>query len=421
MSGQYDVIVIGAGLAGLTAAKKLEEYNLRVLVLEAEDRVGGRLKTDESEGFLFDQGFQVLLTAYPEARKYLNYDELNLKTFKAGAVCYNKKNVFTVKDAGNNPLTALNMAFSPVGSLMDKVRMGNLKARLMKKDLESIFNDPELSTIEYLEQKGFSDRIIQRFFKPFFGGIFLENELVTSSRMFEFVFKMFSEGQTAVPAKGMEEIPKQLKDKLKTSRFRFHTKVKSVRGTSVTLANSEVIEAKQLIIACDAEHILENMKGSIRWNKTANYYFEADRSVLKQNIIALNYAEDGLVNHFTVISDAAPEYSARGKSLVSVSLREIPNRSVEEVSRDIQNELSVTYGPEVQQWRFIRNYHIKKALPALTDLKHEVSFTETRLAENLYLAGDHLLNGSINAALKSGELAAKAAVLDHQPSDPVSS
>ena len=410
MNGNYDVVIIGAGIAGLIAAKHLEDYNLKVLVLDKSDRAGGRIKTDQHNGFLMDHGFQVLLTAYPEAQKYLDYDALDLRKFRAGAICFRKDSRFEVNDG--NFLTSLVMAFSPVGTLMDKIRMGNLQAESKKTEIRDLFNKPEVTTESYLKQRRFSSTIMDRFFRPFFGGIFLEQDLSTSSRMFEFVFKMMAEGDTVIPAKGIEEIPRQIKEKLKRTEFRFHTEVESISGQTIYLKGGETIQCPRIVVASTPSGLIPQLESLVKWQETATYYFEADKSVLHKNTIALNYEEDRLVNNFTVLSDTSPAYAPKKKHLVSVSLTHIPEKSVEEITQEIKNELDPAFGPGVDSWKFIRNYHIPKALPSPLNTQYEIPFTETRIREGLYLAGDHLLNGSLNAAMKSGELAAKAVVLD---------
>lgn len=411
MNNNYDVIIVGAGIAGLMAAIELEKFNLKILVLEKADRVGGRIKTDEVDDFLLDHGFQIYLTAYPEGQDCLDYEGLHLKPFFPGAFCFNRDEKFTISDA-QTTLSTAKMAFSPMGTIMDKVRLGNLSARLKAITVEDIFERPEYTTLEYLKQKGFSDKIISRFFKPFFSGVFLENDLNTSSRMFEFVFKMFAEGKAAVPAGGMEEIPKQLKAKLENTEFRFHTEVLKIEEDTIFLKSGESLKCEHIIVANSGD-MVPQMHTDMKWRQTATYYFSADKSILKKNIIGLNYHTPRLVNNFTVITDTAKSYAPKNKHLVSVSLSEIPDKSVEEVSREIKNELAITFGSEVQNWQFIRNYHIKKALPAPRDFRAEIPFSESRVREGLYLAGDHLLNGSINGALKSGKLAAQAVIFNY--------
>ncbi len=410
---KYDVIIVGGGIAALSTALELEKFNLKILILEKTDRVGGRVKTDVVDGFLLDHGFQVYLTSYPEGKKLLDYKELNLKPFYSGALCFNQTRSFTVTDTRRHKMSMPKMAFSPVGGIMDKLRLGNLRARLIDTSTEDIFERPEVNTAEYLKQNRYSKTIINRFFKPFYGGIFLDTELETSSRMFEFVFKMFAEGNAALPAKGMEAIPQQLKSQLKTTEFKFHTEVKNVSGNMIQLADGSHLSCDHIVVAINKDEVIEQVDANQNWRETATYYFSADKSTLKKNIIALNYHEPKLVNNFTVISDTAKTYAPKGKHLISVSLEKIPEESVEDVSTKIKNELALTFGSDVQSWKFLRNYHIKRALPKIQDFRYEIPFSETKLRDGLYLAGDHLLNGSINGAMKSGKLAAQAVIFNY--------
>ena len=414
MDQEYDVVIVGAGLAGLSAALELEKFDLRILVVESSDRVGGRMKTDEVDGFLLDRGFQVYLDAYPEGKALLDYDSLDLKCFDPGALCFADTQRFLVSDTTRKPGALPRMALSPVGGFMDKIRMGNLAARLKGATLEEIFSRPEHSTIDYLRQLRFSEKIIERFFQPFFAGIFLEPKLKTSSRMFEFVFKMFSEGNACVPNQGMEMIPKQLKAKLKTTEFRFHTAVKEIRGQELILENSDSISARHIILATAASKLVPQLAGEMNWRQTATYYFSAPRSVIDKKVIALNYKSPRLVNNLCVISDIAPGYAPDGEHLVSVSLTELPENTEEDISHAIKNELSDSFGNTVQSWKLLRSYHITHALPQVSEMKDRIPISETKIREGLYLAGDQMLNASINASLKSGQLAAQEAVLQYR-------
>src|SRR5947209_1188233 len=203
-------IVIGAGLAGLACARELQRNGREVLVLEASDAPGGRVRTDLVDGFRLDRGFQVLLTAYPECRAALDYDALQLRKFNPGALVWHSGRFHRLVDPKRHPLQSLLSAVDPFLSIGDKLRVGKLVAILFARTPEEIFQQPEVSTIERLRELNFSEQMIERFFRPFFAGVFLEEQLSTSSRLFEFYFQMFAKGATAVPALGMGEIPRQL-------------------------------------------------------------------------------------------------------------------------------------------------------------------------------------------------------------------
>ena len=190
-----DVVVIGAGLAGLTCALRLCEAGRTVRVIEAGDAVGGRVRTDRQDGFLLDRGFQVFLTSYPEAHRWLDYQALGLSSFRAGALVRYGGRFHRFVDPWRSPRDLLAVTLSPVASWMDKLKVARLRHQVCRGSLEALYQRPEQTTAQALRDAGFSDRIVERFFRPFLGGVFLDRELSTSSRMFEFVFRMFSLGE----------------------------------------------------------------------------------------------------------------------------------------------------------------------------------------------------------------------------------
>jgi protoporphyrinogen oxidase len=411
---KYDAIIVGAGVAGLTAALHLEEYQLNTLVVDAGDRAGGRVRSTEHQGSNLDHGFQILLTAYPMAQKYLDLESLELASFEAGAFCFNGPQKFKVLDTNRNKAALFKMAFSPVGGIMDKIKVGNLAARLKQKSLEDIFNGPNISTSQYLKDLGFSNKIINRFFKPFYTGIFLEPNLKTSARIFEFTFKMFAEGAAAIPRKGIEEIPRQMKRRLKKTQFKFNEKVTKVDTGKVHLQNGEILEAQQIIVACPLEKVSPQVAEEQEWNSTEQYYFSAPQKPFKENLIAINYSPKAVVNNLAVLSNLHKSFKHQGKELIQVSLQ-TGNRfaSQKEAILDIKNELGVSFGVNVQAWEFLQSYKIPQALPRVLDPAHEQPFEQSLVKQGIYNAGDQLLNPSLNGAMLSGEMAAKALVLNH--------
>lgn len=403
MEAKYDVIIVGAGISGLICAIELEKRNYKPLIIEATDRVGGRVKTDQTDGWPLDHGFQVLLTEYPEAKAYLDYEALDLKYFKPGAVIFNENKKYSISDPLREPSSVLKMLFSPVGSLADKLRMAKLTQTVKKKTLEDIFNSPEKTTQEYLQEKGFSDKILSQFFKPFFGGIYLENELNTPSRMFEYVFKMFSIGQAAIPSKGIEEIPKQLKSKLKNTTFRFDTSVEKI-DTQIHLKNGEKLQVNKVIIATQPEQLIGGLGEPPRYQSVANLYFKCKKSVLDQPAIALVPEERLLINNFYEINQLA--HTPGSDKLISVSVNEFEKEKNLEMK--VAEELAQLTNQQAADFEHIKTFTIYKALPEITDLKNEMQPSAVKLNDNIYLAGDYLLNGSLNAAMKSGRIAAEA-------------
>ena len=193
-------MIVGGGLAGLAAANALKQRQTPFLLLEASDRWGGRLHTDRVDGFLIDRGFQVLQTAYPEAQKQLDYAALKLRNFQPGALIRTKGRFVEMSDPWRRPSAALATLLNGVGTLGDRWRLAKLRSRLVRQPIDTILSSPDESTADFLLKTcGFSRDLVDRFFRPWFSGVFLENQLETSCRFFQFVFKMLAEGDAALP------------------------------------------------------------------------------------------------------------------------------------------------------------------------------------------------------------------------------
>ncbi|MEC5166401.1 phytoene dehydrogenase-like protein [Flavobacterium sp. PL11] len=408
---KQDVIIVGAGLAGLSAAVYLHRQGRKVLILEASDRAGGRVKTDSQDGFLFDQGFQVLLTAYPETQALLNYKDLKLKKMLPGATVLYDGGQFEIADPFRRPSAAFATLFAPVGTLKDKINTLWLKNRLQNLSIEEIFEQPEQTTQKQLIEYGFSSKMIQRFYAPFLSGIFLENELKTSRRMFDFVMKMFSDGDVAIPELGMEEIPKQLLAMLPDNRILCNSEVTAIVDNKVTLADGTVYEANQILLATNAnkltQHFVPNQKMSAQ--QVTNIYFEANEAPTKKAVVVLNASlNKKWVNNLTVMTNVSEAYAPKGKILISVSYNGTPEIDGTTLAENMKQELKQWYGEKVDNWKMLKSYRIKYALPTQESVRNTIDPSELKITNHLFICGDNLLNGSINAAMKTGRLAAEA-------------
>ena len=400
----YKIHIIGAGVSGLVAAKILEDNEISPIIIEATDRVGGRVKTDVIEGYQLDHGFQVLLTAYPAAQKYLNYETLDLQKFLPGATIFKNRKQQSIGD----PLRAISLLlptiFSNVGTIADKIKVLKLNLLLKKISLEEIFAKPEKSTYQYLTDFGFSEKMISEFFQPFFSGIFLENKLETSSRMFQFVYKMFGEGNAALPKAGMEAIPQQLKNNLKNTTFLMNTKVKSVTDSEIILENGVVLESHLTIIATEANGILfEKQNQPIAWKSCDTLYFETENRTIDQPLIGLIPDADTLINNI-FYHTSLKSASVGSKELLSVTVVKSHGLNSENLQKQVELELKKYCN--ISSLKFLKHYSIPKALPQLIDLKDEQTALDTKFSETIFLAGDVQLNGSLNAAMLAGERAA---------------
>ena len=401
---EYKIHIIGAGISGLIAAQVLENYGYAPIVIEASDRVGGRVKTDSVNGYQLDHGFQVLLSAYPAAKKYLDYEALDLQSFLPGASIFKPR----VQKIIGDPLRNLSLLFptlcSGIGTFSDKFKILKLNQKLKKKTLEAIFSETELSTLEYLKNLGFSNGIITDFFNPFFSGIFLETQLETSSRMFEFVYKMFGEGQATLPKAGIEAIPKQLLTNLKTTSFSYNTKVESLKDGEITLKDGTKLESHYTIVATEASGLISNLKQqSTAWKSCTTLYFETESRVIDKKLIGLIPKSGSLINNI-FYSSSLETVSDPQNELLSVTVIDTQGLSNASLIEAVKKDLNECCG--IRTTNFIKLYNFPKALPKLEDLKYEMMPSETRLTDRLFLAGDTQLNASLNAAMISGERAA---------------
>ena len=405
------VVIVGAGMAGLSCAVHLHEAGIPVRVLEASDGVGGRVRTDVVDGFLLDRGFQVYLDAYPETGALLDLEALDLKSFEPGALVYDGNRLRRLMDVFRRPLSVWASATAPIGSLWDKLLVGVLRFQLLNRSLEAIAAGEDQSTEAYLRTFGFSEGIIDRFFRSFYGGIFLESELRTSSRMFQFTFKMFGKGSATLPAKGMGEIPKQLVARLPAGAVQLNCRVVGVERNTVVLESGETLAARNVVVATDASsagQLIPSLAGAMpRWRSVTNLYFVAKASPVKEAIICLNGSGAGLVNNVCVLSDAAPEYAPSGEALLSVSVLGL-NQSPTLVA-DVQTELVGWFGDSVQQWRHLRTDSIQKGLPEqLPHANGERAGLGYQNHQGIWICGDHLLSASIEGAVISGQRVAAA-------------
>ncbi len=409
VKNKTDVLIIGAGLAGLSAARVLKSAGRNIKILDASDAPGGRVRTDHFKGFLLDRGFQVLSTAYPEAKHFLDYKALDLQAFSPGSIILNNLGIDQIGDPLREISSLISTLKSPVGSFLDKIKLLKLKLKLAGSSIDEIFLKPEISTLNYLKNVGFSDRIISNFFVPFLSGIFLENKLDTSSRMFEFVFKMFSESNTAIPAKGMGMIPLQLASKLSPEELILNESVLNIDGNEVLTALGNSYQANTILLATRVDSLPMPFLGQNKGKKSVTcLYFSAEQAPYPQKLIALNANPNKLINNIAVMSNVSRHYAPEGKSLISISIIEdcdVFNDS--ELELKVKDELKFWY-PECLDWEHLKTYKISYALPENKHVKNDVNSSTMRLNDSTFICGDHLLNGSINAAMKSGRLAAEA-------------
>ena len=424
-----EVAIIGAGLAGLSCALSLEAAGLSVTLLEASDAPGGRVRTDLVDGFRLDRGFQVMLTAYPEAKRLLDYRALQLKPFQPGALVWHGGKFHRFADPFRNPMGAARFLLDPIVPLADKLQVAKLRLRVQRGTLEEIFTRTEKTTRDYLQAVPFSANIIEKFFEPFFAGVFLERELVTSSRFFEFLFRLFSLGDAVVPAAGMQQIPLQLAAKLRAGTLLTGARVskltRNTRSFQIEIAGKDQQEARAVVLAVpgnDGNRLLGGVGGwsipEVRaWNKTTAFYYAAQQVAVAEPVILLNGEgrAAGPVNHVAVMSAVSPQYAPPGVHLVVANVvGEAPaeDAALMRLDRAVRLHMRKWFGPAVDSWKMLGAYTLARALPQQRHAEWEQAPVRVGGTGGVYMCGDYRETASIQGALASGRRAAEAVIKD---------
>ena len=405
------VAVVGAGLAGLSCAVALHEAGVPVQVFEAGDGVGGRVRSDHVDGFTLDRGFQVALTAYPEMHRQLHMAALDLHAFDPGALVWRNGRGAVVGDPFRRPSTTLSTATAPIGSVFDKARIGLLRHRLRSVHPVRLLQGTDGSTRDALTAAGFSDTIIERFFRPLVGGIQLDPELADSRRMFDIIFRMLADGDSAVPAAGMQAIPDQLAAKLPPGAIHLGARVTSTSATSVMLADGNEFRAAAVVVATEGPTAARLLGiADVESKSVGAVCFAAPEAPIDSKLVVLDGTGRGPVLNVAVMSNVAPTYAPPGRHLVVAAM---PGHLGENIERDARAQLRGWWGSAVDGWEHLRTYRIAHGQPrqrAPFDPKRSV-----RLGDGRFVCGDHRDTASIQGAMFSGRRCglAVAATIGH--------
>ncbi len=424
MHDQTDCIVIGGGLAGLACARELVRRGRRVRVLEAAAAVGGRVATDTVDGFRIDRGFQVYLDAYPEGRRQLDVGSLKLGRFEPGALVAEGRRLRRVTDPWRRPLAAVRSLLEGTVGIADALRIARLRGEVLaaaaagELDPDRPAAADERTTRAALEARGFSARFIARFFEPFFGGVFLERGLETAEPIFAFTFAMFALGNACLPAGGMAAIPRQIAADLPADAIEVGTPVAAVERGVVRLADGRSLTGRAVVVATDRLAALRllpacSLPGADaaqpRGEKGARLVaFAAERSPIGGPTLLVSADRSGPIDNLTVPSDVAAGYAPAGGALVAVSVRPDWAGDDAAAAADVVRQARGWFGSVVEQWRPLATLRIGHALPDESPAARRLRPVGARLADGVFICGDHVTSGSINGALASGRRAAEA-------------
>ncbi|GHF33629.1 phytoene dehydrogenase-like protein [Amycolatopsis bartoniae] len=402
-----DVVVVGAGLAGLAAARELTKAGLVTVVCEAGPEVGGRVRTDYVDGFQLDHGFQVLLPAYPELPRHLDLAALDLRPFTRGVLASTARGRRWLTPPSHGLSALADTARFALRRPVDLARLGALSARdTIAPDI--MLRQPQGVTVEQeLRRWRLSADFREEVLRPFVAGVFLDPDLMTSARLFHLVWRCFLRGGGALPAAGMHAIPRQLAEGLPEGTVRTNAPIAAVTEHGVVLASGQTITARAVVVATDGTDAARLLPGltAPEWHAVTTHYFRTSGSPLRSPTLVLDGAS-GLLINTVVLDEVAPAYAPSGQSLVAAS---VPGRpGVPEAK--VREQLARMYETDVRDWDLMATHTIPRALPVFgpeQPLRRPVRHSPGR-----YVCGDHRDTPSIQGALVSGRRAAEAVLRD---------
>ncbi|TDV48705.1 NAD(P)/FAD-dependent oxidoreductase [Actinophytocola oryzae] len=405
-----DVVVVGAGLAGLNAACQLREAGLDVTVCEAADVVGGRVRTDVVDGFRLDRGFQVLLPSYPAVRALPGLRTLRLQPFTRGVAAEGTGGRLVLTPPWQRPSGSADVLRFALGRPRDAVAVGMFSARDVAAPADVLRALPRRTTSAGLSDAGVSDRTVEDVFRPFLAGVFLDRDLATSSRVFHLVWRSFLRGGAALPASGMGALPHLLAARLDPGTVRLGTSVSSVTDDGVRLGSGEVVRARAVVVATDGTTAARLLPGvpAPSWHGVTTYYYRLPAPAPETGGTLLVDGTSGLLVNTAVVSNVAPGYAPPGQALVAAS---VPERLDEDgLETAVREGLARLYDTSTRDWDLLASYAIPEALPAMGP-DHPLR-RPVRVAAGRYVCGDHRDTSSIQGALVSGRRAAAAVLED---------
>jgi phytoene dehydrogenase-like protein len=396
-----DVVIVGAGLAGLAAARRLDRAGVDWLLVEAADRIGGRVATDVIDGWRLDRGFQVLNTAYPRVPALADIDALDMRYFTPGVLVRRAGALHRLENPLRDPRAAPQTLGSSIGTLADRLKFAALATRCATYAPARLLDAPETTTQEALRRAGLSHRIIEEVLRPFLSGVFADRALETSSHVLAMTLRSFARGRIGVPASGMAALPAMIAGPLPYPQLLVGARTLSI-GPGLVVTDGGEIRCRAVVVATDpttAATLLPQLPRPDMRGLTT-YYFGAEQAPIDEPTLILDGDRREIVANTVVVSNAAPEYAPAGKSLIAASSVGVsaPSGASEAV---IRVELARMYGVPTEEWELLSIVSLPEALPAAHAPQSRLR-KPVAMGGGVFVAGDHRDSPSIQGALASG-------------------
>jgi len=396
-----NVIVVGAGLAGLRCAQILNDHGLHVELIEKNAQVGGRLRSFNLDGFVIDEGFQLINPSYPELLLAGVLDNFDLRTFDAAINFVGAGGDFTLADPRRFPRQALSGMRKGRLSVRDAWAFGIVLGQARMSSVKKIMAQPDSTTREGLLAAGVSAFAIDTVLQPFLRGTFLDDALDTSWRYARLVLKSFVQANPGTHPQGIEALAKAFIPKCGKTTMRLNTEVHSIGPREVS-TNRGTFTADFVVLASDATAASALIgQPTVEWRPQTTWWWALPKL---QNSGALRIdLDDQLLSSALDLSSRAPERSPQNCSLVATPMNgKHPTREFEDCARQSVARL---FKVSLREVELVTTTVVTQALPATLA---PLTLRSGAQVGGVFCAGDYLETPSIQGALASGAQAARA-------------
>ena len=392
---KVDTVIIGGGLSGLSCAVRLEEQKRDYILIERSNRLGGRVGSIYENGNIYDIGFQVFNTVYQNTIRLFDRNEIKLRMFKPGAVIHDGSSFKLISDPLRDPKQLFVSLFSSLSSFKDKLRVLSLIFDLSNYDIQKDKSE-DMTTIDFLKKRKFSDKFIELFFNPFFAGIFLEKDLKTSSKFFKYVFSNFSKGLACIPQNGMQTIPDLIAKNINSDRILFNQSLERIEdGKALIFNNGLSLQASNIVLTGGSHEKIG--LNPVKYNSVENLYFVSDIDIKNGKYIHL-FPKDNIINNIAVLNKISKHY-CKSNNLLSISIIGHNSKDKLDIAL-IKKRLSNYFGGNESNFDYVKNFSIKNATIMQGNNFYQSNSKPTH--KGFIIAGDHSFYGSIEGAVLSG-------------------